>query len=50
MMKDVQDLYTVHSVQIQPRKHVPDDADRTAPTRQHELLDHTDHPDLPRNI
>ena len=31
-------------VQIQPRKYVLDDADHTAPTRQHEL-DHTDHTD-----
>ena len=31
-------------VQIQPRKPVLDDADNTAPTRQHEL-DHTDHTD-----
>ena len=31
-------------VQIQPRKHVPDHAVYTAPTRQHEL-DHTDHTD-----
>ena len=31
-------------VQIQPRKHVPDHADYTAPTRQREL-DHTDHTD-----
>ena len=37
-------------VQIQPRKHVPDHAGYTAPTRQHELdhtdrTDHTDHTD-----
>ena len=32
------------AVQIQPRKHVLDHADHTAPTRQHEL-DHTDHTD-----
>ena len=30
--------------QMQPRKHALDDADYTAPTRQHEL-DHTDHTD-----
>ena len=35
---NVQDLYhTVH----QPRKHVLDDADHTAPNRQHDL-EHTD--------
>ena len=34
-------------VQIQPRKHVLDDADNTAGTLQHELddTDHTDHTD-----
>ena len=41
---------SLYVVQIQPRKHVPDHADYTAPTRQHELnhtdyIDHTDHID-----
>ena len=35
-------LCRIYTVQIQLRKHVPDHADCTAPTRQHEL-DHTDH-------
>ena len=37
-------LCRICAVQIQPRKHVLDHADHTAPTRQHEL-DHTDHTD-----
>ena len=34
-------LYRICTVQVQPRKHVLDHADYTAPTRQHGL-DHTD--------
>ena len=36
----MQDLYGTDP----PRKYVPDHADHTAPTRQHEV-DHTDHTD-----
>ena len=39
-------LWRICVVQIQPRKHVLDHADYTAPTRQHEL-DHTDQEYLP---
>ena len=39
-------MYLWSRVQIQPRKHALDHADRTAPTRQHE----SDHTDLPERF
>ena len=38
----MQDLYIMWSTErSKPRKHVPDHADRTAPTGKRELVDHT---------